>query len=70
VVFGEKSQWLATGAHVEWKTNFQFFIRFLEHPMQEAGSSWKAFYWDLWGDLEHVRLEYQRATGVALLIGK
>jgi len=30
----------------------------------------KAFYWDLWQDLAHLRLEYQRATSVVLLIGK
>jgi hypothetical protein len=29
----------------------------------------KAFYWDLWKDLKHLRLEFQRATGAALVIG-
>jgi hypothetical protein len=60
-------EWLAARGHVEWKMNFQFFIRFLEHPIAGGRLFLKAFYWDLWGDLAHVCLEYQRATGVALL---
>jgi hypothetical protein len=27
------NEWLAAGGYVEWKTNFQFFIKFLEHPI-------------------------------------
>ena len=64
------NEWLAAGGYVEWKTNFQFFIKFSEHPIAGGRLFLKAFYWDLWGDLAHVRLEYQRATGAALLIGK
>jgi hypothetical protein len=64
------NEWLAAGGYVEWKTNFQFFVRFSEHPFAGGRLFLKAFYWDLWGDLAHVRLEYQRATGAALLIGK
>jgi len=63
-------EWLAAGGHVEWKTNFQFFIRFSEHPIAGGRLFLKAFYWALWGDLAHVGLEYQRATGAALLKGK
>ncbi len=63
-------EWLAAGGHIKWKMNFQFFIWILEHPIEGGRLFLKAFYWDLWGDLEHIRLEYQRATGVALLIGK
>jgi len=63
-------KWLAAGGHIKWKMNFQFFIRFLEHPIAGGRLFLKAFYLDLWGDLAHIRLEYQRATGAALLIGK
>jgi hypothetical protein len=30
----------------------------------------KAVYWDLWKDLANLRLEFQRATGTALVIAK
>jgi hypothetical protein len=41
------NEWLAEGGYVEWKTNFQFFIKFLEHPIAGGRLFLKAFYWDL-----------------------
>jgi hypothetical protein len=41
------NEWLAAGGYVEWKTNFQFFIRFSEHPIAGGRLFLKAFYWDL-----------------------
>ena len=63
-------EWLAAGGHIEWKRNFQYFIKYWEHPASGGRLFLKAFYWDLWQDIKHLRLEFQRATGAALVIGK
>jgi hypothetical protein len=63
-------EWLAAGGHIEWKKNFQYFIKYSEHPATGSRLFLKVFYWDLWRDLANLRLEFQRVTGAALVIAK
>jgi hypothetical protein len=71
VVFREKSQGVVSSRRPRRvEDELPVLIRFSEHPIAGGRLFLKAFYWDLWRDLAHVRLEYQRATGAALLIGK
>jgi hypothetical protein len=41
-------EWLAAGGHIEWKRNFQYFIKYSEHPASGGRLFLKAFYWNLW----------------------
>jgi hypothetical protein len=63
-------EWLAAGGHIELKRNFQFFIKYSKHPASGGRLFLKAFYWELWKDLKHLHLEFQRVTKAALVIGK
>jgi hypothetical protein len=37
-------EWLAAGRHIEWKRNFQYFIKYSEDPMSGGRLFLKAFY--------------------------
>jgi hypothetical protein len=63
-------EWLAAGGLIKWKRNFQYLIKYSKHPVSGGRLFLKAFYWDHWKDLKHLRLEFQRATRAALVIGK
>jgi hypothetical protein len=47
-------EWLAAGGHIQWKRNFQYFIKYSEHPASGGRLFLKAFYWDLWKDLKNL----------------
>jgi hypothetical protein len=51
-------EWLAAGGLVEWRKNWEYFVRYTEHPIDGCRKFIKPFYWDLWGDLDHLRWEY------------
>jgi hypothetical protein len=58
-------EWLAVGGFRQWQKDWEYYLLYSEHHGANSKRFIKPFYWDLWLDLDHLRLQYKRVEELA-----